>query len=706
MRKILILAANPKDTSRLRLDQEVRDITEGLKRSRYRDQFLPISKWAVRSRDLRRAILEEKPQIVHFSGHGEGEKGLCFEDQDGRSKWIAGSSLKSLFNLLALKTNIECVVLNSCYSQTQAEAIAEGVPYVIGMTRAVSDRLAIEFAVGFYDALGDGESIEFAFRCGQTAMSLNGADRKDLPILIQKNVHQTASISSQEKAEEDNKSTKARSAKDKEQQGHTLQSYETLLQRRNPLDVRVSYDSGKAILINGHFQVTKIEFSSWNRFKEEKFYFENLNRIVNESIQKKISNFPIELLLSTNRQTQNHLTNLINQAICYDTVRELKTSVRVNHQTKHLDGIENRTETSNREHFKKSTEKIRNLVRRLHDFLLPLCMNEVEAISLIELSLERIRPFRLIFIGDVNSGKSTLINALIGEKVLPASPIPTTLLLSELKWGKKKKALIHFKLQDDKPRTQKEIGIDNLEEYSARNILKDYAIEYNGGWDLEKIEVFLSNSYFQDGAEIVDSPGLFFNSIGSVDDSERFLIEEAIKDADACVFLMNSINCLSIKDTECISYIDSIRKKQGNTFSCFISTFADQLSTKDKDNIEKRVSVQLGHRSDIAKLLFVDARGALIGRLKKDQQQVYESGIFQIEERLKEVAVQYSLKKKFLRAVSITETFIEKMIRQKHFMAKVATGKKDIHELDLIELELNAIKAEISVSTQDFTQSP
>ena len=46
---ILILAANPKTTSRLRLDEEVREIDNGLKNS---DRFKLEQKWAVRQRDF------------------------------------------------------------------------------------------------------------------------------------------------------------------------------------------------------------------------------------------------------------------------------------------------------------------------------------------------------------------------------------------------------------------------------------------------------------------------------------------------------------------------------------------------------------------------------------------------------------------------------------------------------------------------------
>ena len=184
MRKILILAANPRDTTRLRLGEEVRDISEGLKRASRRDEFQIVQQWAVRPRDLQRAMLDETPQIVHFSGHGDGEAGLYFEDESGQGTLVTGSALAGLFRLISQKTSIDCVVLNGCYSQAQAEAIVEHVPYVVGMNDSVGDRAAIEFAVGFYDALGSGSSVEFAFESGKVAMELHSTGDVDVPVLL------------------------------------------------------------------------------------------------------------------------------------------------------------------------------------------------------------------------------------------------------------------------------------------------------------------------------------------------------------------------------------------------------------------------------------------------------------------------------------------------------------------------------------------
>ncbi|PIE35709.1 hypothetical protein CSA56_03070 [candidate division KSB3 bacterium] len=180
MQKILILAANPKNTDRLRLDEEVREIEEGLKRSRNREQFEIKQQWAVRPQDIRRAMLDFQPNIVHFSGHGEGEVGIVLENRNGQAQLVTSEALAGLFKLFA--DNVRCVVLNACYSVAQAEAIVKHIDYVVGMEQSIGDQAAVEFSTAFYDGLGAGESFEFAYNVGCNALRLAGF-HKHRPIL-------------------------------------------------------------------------------------------------------------------------------------------------------------------------------------------------------------------------------------------------------------------------------------------------------------------------------------------------------------------------------------------------------------------------------------------------------------------------------------------------------------------------------------------
>ena len=133
---------------------------------------------------MQRAILDLSPQIVHFSGHGVGEDGLALEDESGQAKLVSTEAIAGLFELFA--DQVECVLLNACYSEVQAEAIARHIPYVIGMNQAVGDTAAREFAVGFYDALGAGRGIDFAYKYGCNSIRMAGIPEHLTPVLKKK----------------------------------------------------------------------------------------------------------------------------------------------------------------------------------------------------------------------------------------------------------------------------------------------------------------------------------------------------------------------------------------------------------------------------------------------------------------------------------------------------------------------------------------
>jgi hypothetical protein len=67
-------------------------------------------------------------------------------------------------------------VLNACYGLAQGQLISLGVDFTIAMENEVADSAAREFARGFYDALGAGKEIEFAYREGCLSARLAGPD--------------------------------------------------------------------------------------------------------------------------------------------------------------------------------------------------------------------------------------------------------------------------------------------------------------------------------------------------------------------------------------------------------------------------------------------------------------------------------------------------------------------------------------------------
>ncbi|MEM2961152.1 MAG: NB-ARC domain-containing protein [Candidatus Bathyarchaeia archaeon] len=159
----------------------MREISNGLERARMRDQFVLKQVWAARPVDIRRAMLDFQPNIVHFCGHG-GTEGIFFEDDQGQAYLVEAKALAEFFSLF--KDSVECVILNACYSETQARAIAEHIPFVIGMPKEIGDDAAIEFAVAFYDAIGAGRSYEFAYNVARNALQWRNFPDTLKPILI------------------------------------------------------------------------------------------------------------------------------------------------------------------------------------------------------------------------------------------------------------------------------------------------------------------------------------------------------------------------------------------------------------------------------------------------------------------------------------------------------------------------------------------
>lgn len=181
--KILFFAANPAGTTNLKLDEEVREIENKLRLADHRNVEL-ITKWAVRPDDLLQFLNQHKPHIVHFSGHGATTEELILLDKHGDPKPVGKEALVALFR--TLKDNIRVVILNSCFSRSQAEAIVQDIDCAVGMKRAIGDEAAITFAASFYRAVGFGRSVQEAFDQGKASLMLEGIPEEHTPELLKR----------------------------------------------------------------------------------------------------------------------------------------------------------------------------------------------------------------------------------------------------------------------------------------------------------------------------------------------------------------------------------------------------------------------------------------------------------------------------------------------------------------------------------------
>jgi hypothetical protein len=193
--RILFLAANPEGTSPLRLDREVKAISEGLRSSRLGERFEIQQSWAAGDRDIQDGLLRHQPDILHLSGHGNRDGRLLLE-REGLMRDLGGGHspaapsaddlwLRGLVRVFAAtRGRVRCVVLNACHSEIMAHALAQVTGCVVGMSDSINDAAAIRFSWSFYNALGHGLHVKAAFDAATGQIALGGWSLDRTPSLV------------------------------------------------------------------------------------------------------------------------------------------------------------------------------------------------------------------------------------------------------------------------------------------------------------------------------------------------------------------------------------------------------------------------------------------------------------------------------------------------------------------------------------------
>lgn len=197
--RILYLSANPADAGFMRLDYEARGISEKIERGVARDKFEIIQQWALKPSDLQRVLNMHRPHIVHFSGHGSIAEEVILEDSTGKSKQVSKEALATLFTIF--KDDTRVIFFDACYSNAQAEALADTIDYIIGTSRAIGHRAATTFAAAFYLAIASERSIREAFELAKLEISLIGISGVNtLKLLVREGVNAMEPFLKQEEA--------------------------------------------------------------------------------------------------------------------------------------------------------------------------------------------------------------------------------------------------------------------------------------------------------------------------------------------------------------------------------------------------------------------------------------------------------------------------------------------------------------------------
>jgi tetratricopeptide (TPR) repeat protein len=187
IKKILMLSANPDNNEISRRRAEVKEIRNALGRANNSDgqRFDLEERLTTSATDISQEILEVKPYIINISGHENGIEGVTLQTNPTNNTSIKSEELiADLFKHHA--ENIKCIILNGCYSESQAREIIKHIEFIIGISQDPQSEFAITFLDEFYYFLGTSRSIKDSYNAGCNKLQRIYHECNQLPVFLDK----------------------------------------------------------------------------------------------------------------------------------------------------------------------------------------------------------------------------------------------------------------------------------------------------------------------------------------------------------------------------------------------------------------------------------------------------------------------------------------------------------------------------------------
>ncbi|MFB2891452.1 dynamin family protein [Aerosakkonemataceae cyanobacterium BLCC-F50] len=231
--------------------------------------------------------------------------------------------------------------------------------------------------------------------------------------------------------------------------------------------------------------------------------------------------------------------------------------------------------------------------------------------------------FQIAVFGPFNYGKSTLINAILGNRALPIDIIPTTGAAISVKYGDELKTKITF--------------IDGRQiNQNGTEILKEFAIldgDRRMREDVASVQVFCPHPLLQNNVELLDLPGT------NDREAQDKLVRDKLLTADLIIQVLDSRQLMTLTEREKLHdwLID-----RGIKTIVFVVNFLNLLEAEDQKEVYKRLrfvaeSFRADLPSNISNLYRVDALPALRSRLKGDVAAAQSSGLVMFESALQSI---------------------------------------------------------------------
>lgn len=307
--------------------------------------------------------------------------------------------------------------------------------------------------------------------------------------------------------------------------------------------------------------------------------------------------------------------------------------------------------------------------------------------------------FNVLVIGAFSSGKSSMINALIGEELLPTGFLPETAVLGELHYGKSKKITLYPKKGKweggDKPFDLKENTTEEIQKYvslSADDALNAMEEDSESRIDakFEKMVIYWPLEILKDGVVLIDSPGI--NDPYSND----YIVNSYLPRADAIIYLMDAQHAYQNTDVQQLTAINEIGLKNIVTGYTFYDIVLKQ-NAKKQTALEKHRFMLTSHakkHSDLGEpaIHFLSSMEALDAKLNHDAEGLRRSGYEGLESYLGHYLVEGKGRDQ-VRNMATT------IVRQADIMIKNAQDFNHAADLDVEELKENAARARRELGT-------
>ena len=300
--------------------------------------------------------------------------------------------------------------------------------------------------------------------------------------------------------------------------------------------------------------------------------------------------------------------------------------------------------------------------------------------------------FQIAVFGPFNYGKSTLLNALLGNRALPIDLVPTTGAAIYVNYGDELQAKITLKDGTE----VSEAGTDVLKRYA---ILDDNRQMRD---DVAAVNVYCPHPFLKTGVELLDLPGT--NDRQEQDN----LVRDKLLAADLVVQVLDARKLMTLGEREHLR--DWLSDRQINTV-VFVANFLNLLEPDDQKQVYNRLlfvaeSFRSNLPNNISNIYRVDALPALRARLKGDVAAAQTTGIAMFESALQSIVAsqQEQLAVKLPRIEAIATKICQSLEAKSETVAAEITAAKQ-KQKDRIEIKQKAeklISQGFQASVSDF----